>query len=76
MQVVGATKAVQSLEVSASGNGNWLPTQRQDYNFFQLSSGSVGTASASIRVTSVDGDVVVVNNVPLESDRSVTASNF
>ena len=70
-----ANKAVAKLEVSASGSGNWLQTTRQDYNFFQLSSGSVGSSTASVRVTSVDGDVVTVNNVPLQSDASVTASS-
>ena len=74
MQVVNAKKAVKSLEVHG-GKGNWLSTTRQDYNFFQLTSGSLGTSTANVRVTSVDGDVVIVNSVPLQSDRSVTASS-
>ena len=74
VQVVGATKAVKSLEVGTGGK--WLQAQRQDYNYFQLSS-APGSATVNVRVTSVDGDVVVVNGVTVASDASITAStNF
>ena len=35
----------------------------------------VGAAKASIRVTSEDGNVVVVKDVPMESDASVKGSS-
>ena len=78
MQVVGANKAVKSLEVSKSGSGSWLPTVRKDYNFFEFANyGGVGASTGSVRVTSVDGDVMVVNNVSLGDNASTTASkNF
>ena len=76
MQVVGANKAVRSLEVSANGGKSWLKTTRQDYNYFQLDSGT-GSSTVSVRVTSVDGDVVTVNSVTVASDMQYSAGkNF
>jgi hypothetical protein len=76
MQVVNANKAVQSLEVSTDGCSTWQPTTRASYNFFQNASG-FGTSTVDVKVTSVDGDVVIVKSVPVSSDTSITASqNF
>jgi hypothetical protein len=76
MQVVNANKRVTSLEVSTDGGKTWKPTTRQSYNFFENSSG-FGTSSVDVRVTSVDGDVVIVNDVQVTPDSVVTASaNF
>ena len=76
MQVVNANKRVTSLEVSTDGGKTWQQTTRQPYNFFEKSSG-FGTSSVDVRVTSVDGDVVIVNNVQVTPDSVVTASaNF
>lgn len=74
MQVVNANKAVTSLEVSTDGGSAWVGTTRQSYNFFQYSSG-FGTTTVDVKVTSVDGDVVVVNNVEVASGASTTASS-
>jgi expansin (peptidoglycan-binding protein) len=76
MQVVNANKAVTSLEVSTDGGNTWQGTTRQVYNFFENSSG-FRTTTVDVRVTSTDGDVVVVENVDVSSGESVTAtSNF
>jgi hypothetical protein len=76
MQVVNANKAVTSLEVSTDGGNTWQGTTRQVYNFFENSSG-FGTTMVDVRVTSTDGDVVVVKNVGVGGGESVTAtSNF
>lgn len=74
MQVVNSAKAVSSLEVSTDGGNTWLPTTRQTYNFFENASG-FGTATVDVKVTSTAGDVVIVKNVPVTSDSSVTASS-
>ena len=76
MQVVNANKAVQSLDVSTDGGNTWKPTERKYYNFFELGGGA-GAPTASIRVTSTDGQQVVVDNVDLGSGVSTTAGgNF
>jgi expansin len=76
MQVVNANKRVTSLEVSTDGGSTWQSTTRQSYNFFENSSG-FGTSSVDVKVTSIDGDVVIVNNVEVTPDLVVTASaNF
>jgi hypothetical protein len=76
MQVVNANKRVTSLEVSTDGGKTWQQTTRQSYNFFENSSG-FGTSSVDVKVTSVDGDVVIVNDVQVTPDSVVTASaNF
>jgi len=76
MQVVNANKRVESLEFSTNSGSTWTSTKRQDYNFFEYSSGS-GTTTVDVRVTSIDGDVVIVKNVGISSGVSVTAgSNF
>ncbi|KAH9836430.1 carbohydrate-binding module family 63 protein [Teratosphaeria destructans] len=48
-------------------------TKRQDYNFFQISSG-VGASTASIKVTSFGGSVVTVDDVSMTGDATATAS--
>ncbi|RDL36156.1 uncharacterized protein BP5553_06768 [Venustampulla echinocandica] len=74
MQVVNANRAVAKLEVSTDGGSTWQSTSRQTYNFFENSSG-FGTAAVDVKVTSADGEVVIVKNVPVNSDESVTASS-
>jgi hypothetical protein len=74
-QVVNANRRTSKLEVSTDGK-TWKAAARSDYNFFEIPSG-VGAAKASIRVTSGDGKVVVVKDVPMEADKSVkAASNY
>ncbi|KAI0543395.1 carbohydrate-binding module family 63 protein [Xylaria curta] len=76
MQVVNANEAVSKLEVSTDGGSTWKSTTRQDYNFFENSSG-FGTDTVAVRVTSQSGSTVVVKNVSVASDSQVTAgSNF
>ena len=60
------------MEVSTDGE-TWTEATRTDYNYFEISSG-VGADSASIRVTSATGDVIVVKDVPMQADQSVNAS--
>jgi len=76
MQVVNANKRVTSLEVSTDSGSTWQSTTRQTYNFFENSSG-FGTTTVDIKVTSIDGDVVIVENVDVTPDSVVTAfANF
>ncbi|KAI1428281.1 carbohydrate-binding module family 63 protein [Xylaria sp. FL1777] len=76
MQVVNANEAVSKLEVSTDGGSTWKSTTRQNYNFFENSSG-FGTDTVTVRVTSESGSTVVVKNVSVASDSQVTAgSNF
>ncbi|KAN0105927.1 carbohydrate-binding module family 63 [Hyaloscypha variabilis] len=76
LQVVNANKRVASLEVSTDGGSTWQSTTRQTYNFFENSSG-FGTTVVDVKVTSIDGDVVIVENVDVTPDLVVTASaNF
>lgn len=76
MQVVNANKGVSKFEVSADGGATWQATTRATYNFFENTSG-FGTTSVDVRITSVDGDVVTVNNVEVSSGASTTAGgNF
>lgn len=74
MQVVNANKRVKSLEVSTDGGSSWQSTARQDYNFFENSMG-FGTTTVDVKVTSVDGDVVIVKSVGISSGSIVTASS-
>ena len=74
MQVVNANKAVASLDVSTDGGSTWQTTTRQTYNFFEASSG-FGTTTVDIKITSVDGDVVIVNDVTVSSGASTEASS-
>ncbi|TVY82627.1 Expansin-YoaJ [Lachnellula suecica] len=76
MQVVNANKGVATLEVSIDGGSTWQSTDRQTYNFFEQSSG-FGVKTMDIKVTSLDGDEVIVKNVEIGAGSSVTAdSNF
>ena len=71
-QVVNANDRTKTLEVSSDGGKTFKPAQRQSYNYFQLSSGT-GSATATIRVTSVGGKQVVIPNVQLTSDSKTQA---
>lgn len=76
MQVVGANRAVKSLEVSTDSGKSWKAGVRQPYNFFEISSGT-GTSKVDVRIVSDNGKVMVVPEVQISSDMSVTAkSNF
>ncbi|KAH7317920.1 RlpA-like double-psi beta-barrel-protein domain-containing protein-containing protein [Rhexocercosporidium sp. MPI-PUGE-AT-0058] len=74
MQVVNANKGVSSLEVSTNGGSTWKPTTRQQYNFFENSSG-FGTTVVDVKVTSEDGDVVVLKRVNVVAGALTTASS-
>ena len=76
MQVLNANKRVASLEFSTNGGSSWTSTERKEYNYFQLSSGS-GTSSVDVKVTSVDGDVVIVKDVNIGGGvTGVASGNF
>lgn len=74
MQVVNSDERVASLEVSTDGGSTWQGTTRQDYNFFQQSSG-FGADTVDVKVTSVSGTEVVVNDVGVASGSSITAGS-
>ncbi|KAF4556812.1 Hypothetical protein D9617_1g086940 [Elsinoe fawcettii] len=72
-QVVNGKRRTTKLEVSTDAGKTYKAvSNRQTYNFFELSSG-VGKTSAWIRVTSETGSQVVVKDVPMTSDKIVTA---
>ncbi|ETS73272.1 hypothetical protein PFICI_14877 [Pestalotiopsis fici W106-1] len=76
MQVVNHNQPISKLEVSTDGGSTWKSTTRQDYNFFENSSG-FGTDTVDVRVTSTNGKSITVKSVSVASDSSVTAgSNF
>ncbi|XMA14619.1 hypothetical protein WAI453_007410 [Rhynchosporium graminicola] len=76
MQVLNANTKVQSLEVSTDGGNTWKPTVRQDYNFFEISSGT-GTSAVDVKVTSAGGDPIIIKNVQIAAGKATTASrNF
>ena len=66
-QVTNAVRRTASMEVSTDGGANWIPTIRQDYNFFKIDSGA-GPGPVQVRVTSHMGTVVTVENVTIGGD--------
>jgi expansin len=60
--------------VSIDGGSTWTGTTRQSYNFFEYSSG-FGTTTVDVKVTGVDGAVIIVNDVQVASGVSTTASS-
>ncbi|KAF4468779.1 Expansin 2 [Fusarium albosuccineum] len=76
MLVQNHNEPVESLEVSTDGGSTWQTTERQDYNFFENSSG-FGTDTVDVRVTSTTGKTVTVKNVGVEANSEYEASgNF
>ncbi|KAI0143602.1 carbohydrate-binding module family 63 protein [Xylariaceae sp. FL1272] len=74
MQVVNSNEPVAKLEVSIDGGKTWSATTRQDYNFFENSSG-FGTSTVDVRLTSGSGSTMTVSSVSVASDSQVTASS-
>lgn len=76
MQVVNSNRRVKSLEVSPDGGKTWMKTSRQEYNFFEITSGT-GSDSVDVRIKAMNGSVVTVSNVPIQSGKEVQAKkNF
>jgi expansin (peptidoglycan-binding protein) len=76
MQVENANVGVKSLEVSTDGGKTWKGTRREEYNFFEQSSG-FGAATVDVRVTSVNGGTVVTKGVKVASNVQTNGSgNF
>ena len=71
------TQAVKDLQISTNGGSTWKGgLKRQPYNFFELTSGT-GSATVAVKAISVDGEEVVIKNVPVQAGKSVSASkNF
>lgn len=72
-QVVNARRRTSKMEVSTDQGKTWVGTDRQTYNFFEISSG-VGANTAWVRVTSHVNSVVVVKDVPMISNAVKKAS--
>ncbi|KAF9880018.1 hypothetical protein CkaCkLH20_02829 [Colletotrichum karsti] len=76
MQVLNHNEPVASLEVSTDGGSTWQKTTRQQYNFFENSSG-FGTETVDVKVTSKSGKTVTVKDVSVAADSEASASgNF
>ena len=68
-------KAVKEIHVSTNGGKTWKGgLKRSTYNFFEHASG-YGTRKVAIKVTSVHGDVVVIKDVPVRSNKVVAAKH-
>lgn len=65
------------LQVSTDKGSTWKSgLTREDYNFFQESSG-FGTTSVAVKVISIDGDEVIVNGCDVTGGSLATAAgNF
>lgn len=74
MQVINANKRVESLHFSTNGGATWIATVRQFYNYFEYSAGS-RTSVVDVKVTSINGDVVIVKNVAIGGSIKATASS-
>ncbi|KAF2823649.1 hypothetical protein CC86DRAFT_297793 [Ophiobolus disseminans] len=72
VQVMNANVGVSTVEVSVDGGASWKATQRQEYNYFENPAG-FGTDSVDIRVTGVNGKVVVVKGVSVVPEALKTA---
>lgn len=71
--VVNANRRTAHMEVSTDGGATWMPTVREDYNYFVIEQGT-GTGNVDVRVTSHVGSVVIVPNVPVFGDAVATAA--
>jgi expansin (peptidoglycan-binding protein) len=71
--VENATLRTEKLEVSSDNGTTWQTTTRQTYNMYILS-GTLPGDTAWVRVTSVSGSQVVIQDVLLESGQVTTAT--
>lgn len=67
IQVLNHRHAVSSLEYSEDGGGSWVSVPRLNYNYFVQESG-MGPGPYTLRVTDVEGNAVVEEDVPLQAD--------
>ncbi|OHF01197.1 rare lipoprotein A [Colletotrichum orchidophilum] len=75
MQVVNHNYPVTKFEVSTDSGKSWQPTVRQDYNYWQKSSGDGFLVdTVSVRVTCSNGKQVVVKNVGTKENAPFTAT--
>ncbi|KAH6988551.1 RlpA-like double-psi beta-barrel-protein domain-containing protein-containing protein [Ilyonectria destructans] len=72
--VQNARLRTKSLEVSSDEGSTWKTTTLDNYNIFTLD-GTLPNDTAWVRVTSVEGDQVVVKNVALKSSKITTATD-
>ncbi|KXT17386.1 hypothetical protein AC579_3859 [Pseudocercospora musae] len=73
-QVVNGNKRTADLQVSSDGGSTWTSgLTRQDYNFFELSSGT-GSDTVAVKVESIDGDQVIVKGISVTGGNSQVAS--
>jgi hypothetical protein len=76
MQVVNSNQPIASLQVSTDGGSTWKDTTRQNYNFFEISSGT-GTTTVDVKVTSAGGQSIVMSGVSVAADSQTTGTaNF
>jgi expansin len=61
------------LEVSSDGGNTWQQTTRELYNFFVLD-GVLPSDTATVRVTSVTGSQVVIENVDAGAGQDTSAT--
>ncbi|ORX90666.1 RlpA-like double-psi beta-barrel-protein domain-containing protein-containing protein [Clohesyomyces aquaticus] len=73
IQVQNANVPVAKLEVSTDGGKTYKATTRKDYNYFENPSG-FGVDSVTVKVTSVNGQSVVVGNVGTTAGATFKAS--
>ena len=71
--VENARERTAKLEVSSDGGKTWQGTTFNNYNMFVLD-GTLPGDTATVRVTSVTGSQVIVDNVVLKSEAITKAS--
>ena len=72
-QVVNGKRRTSKIDVSIDQGKTWKSTQRQTYNFYEISSGA-GAATAWIRATSHTGSTVTIKDVSMTGDAVATAT--
>ncbi len=67
IQVLNHRHAISSLEYSDDGGSSWVEVPRLNYNYFVQESG-MGPGPYTLRVTDVEGNAVIEEDVPLQAD--------
>ncbi|KAF2467874.1 barwin-like endoglucanase [Lindgomyces ingoldianus] len=78
MQVLNENVSVRSLDVSTDWGNTWEGTTRRPYNFFEKEDhGGFGADKVTVKITSWNGEEIVIWNVGVNGEEQTTAEgNF